>query len=227
MPLSMERWVGKVAIVTGASVGIGAAIATRLVKEGLLVVGIARRVKLIEELATRLTNEKGKLYALKCDVMKEEDILSVFKWVREHLSPVHIIINNAGIVENTNLIDGDVKMWKNVLDTNILGLCIGTREAVRDMVKNNVNGHVIHMNSVGGHRVPYFTFSNVYPGTKHAVTALAETLRKEFSANKLDIKITVSNFFKNVYLCHGIPIITIVINHLITYKSWSTERLSH
>ncbi|CAG9864657.1 unnamed protein product [Phyllotreta striolata] len=190
MPLSMKRWVGKTAIVTGASVGIGAAIAERLVIEGLQVVGIARRVHLIQDLSRRLANEKGKLHALRCDVTIEDNILKVFEWCREHLGPVHILINNAGIVENTNLIDGDTRKWRNVIDTNVFGLCVGTREAVREMVRHRVDGHIVHMNSVGGHRVPYFTFSNVYPGTKHAVTALATTLKKELSANKLDIKIT-------------------------------------
>ncbi|XP_050518841.1 farnesol dehydrogenase-like [Diabrotica virgifera virgifera] len=190
MPLSMERWVGKVAIVTGASVGIGAAVAERLVKEGCKVIGIARRVKLMEALAAKLKNEKGKLYPKKCDVMKEEEVLAVFKWCRENLGPVHILINNAGIIEATNLINGDSQKWRDIIDTNIMGLCVGTREAVKDMVRNNVNGHIIHMNSVGGHKVPYFTFSNVYPGTKHAVTALAETLVRELAANNLDIKVT-------------------------------------
>ncbi|KAJ8980808.1 hypothetical protein NQ317_016175 [Molorchus minor] len=178
MVLSMSKWVGKVAVVTGASSGIGKEIARELVRQGVTVVGVARRVHLIEELAKETRNEKGKLYALKCDVQlgRRRDNLS---------EPVYIMINNAGVFGHTNLIDGDASIWKNVLDTNVFGLCLGTREAVRNMRANNVEVS-------GGHVIPYFYSSNVYPASKHAVTALTETIRREFAANKVNIKITVS-----------------------------------
>ncbi|KAJ8952451.1 hypothetical protein NQ314_007524, partial [Rhamnusium bicolor] len=190
MVVSMTRWVDKVAVVTGASAGIGREITKELVKQGLKVVGVARRVELIEALAIEIKRYKGKLYPLKCDVMKEEDVENIFQWIKENLGPVHIMINNAGVFTNTNLIEGDVKLWKQVLDTNVLGLCIGTREAVKNMRANNIDGHIIHINSIGGHVVPYFYASNVYPASKHGVTALTETLRRELTAKKLNIKIT-------------------------------------
>ncbi|KAJ8980807.1 hypothetical protein NQ317_016174 [Molorchus minor] len=190
MVLSMSKWVGKVAVVTGASSGIGKEIARELVRQGVTLVW-QDEFTLIEELAKETRNEKGKLYALKCDVQLEEDVVNVFKWITDNLSePVYIMINNAGVFGHTNLIDGDANIWKNVLDTNVFGLCLGTREAVRNMRANNVEGHIIHINSIGGHVIPYFYSSNVYPASKHAVTALTETIRREFAANKVNIKIT-------------------------------------
>ncbi|KAJ8916022.1 hypothetical protein NQ315_010890, partial [Exocentrus adspersus] len=80
MVLSMDRWVGKVAIVTGASSGFGASIAEGLVRQGLKVVGLARRKDKLEGLAQKLSNKKGKLYPVQADITKEEDILNAFKW---------------------------------------------------------------------------------------------------------------------------------------------------
>ncbi|RZC40064.1 adh short and/or KR domain containing protein, partial [Asbolus verrucosus] len=190
MVVSMDRWVGKVAIVTGASAGIGAAIAAKLVEEGLQVAGIARRSERVEELAKKLKDKKGKLHAIKADMSKEEDILSAFKQVSEKLGPVHILINNAGIIQQTNLAEGDTEKWKKIFDINVLGLCIATREAVKIMRANNIDGHIVHINSIVGHKVPNFPGANVYPASKYAVTALTETLRQEL--NQLGSKIKIS-----------------------------------
>ncbi|KAF2890338.1 hypothetical protein ILUMI_15835 [Ignelater luminosus] len=196
MALSMNRWKGKVAIVTGASAGIGAEIATQLVEAGVIVVGLARRKEKIDELAKTLKNKNGQLYSFKADVSKEQDILDAFRWVKENLGPVHILVNNAGFKRNTNLIDGDASMWKEIMDTNVLGLCISTREAIKDMRANNVDGHIVHINSVAGHMIPNRPQMSVYPASKHAVTALTETLRQEL--NSIGSKIKISSISPGV-----------------------------
>jgi NADP+-dependent farnesol dehydrogenase len=71
------------------------------------VVGLARRVERVEELAKKFHGKKGKLHAVKADLSKEEDILNAFKWTSDNVGPVHILVNNAGLVHRTNLtIDG-------------------------------------------------------------------------------------------------------------------------
>ncbi|XP_031353431.1 farnesol dehydrogenase-like [Photinus pyralis] len=187
----MERWCGKVAIVTGASAGIGASIAEKLVEAGVIVAGLARRVDRIQSLADRLSHHRGKLHALQADVRLEEDVVRSFKWVKENLGPIHILVNNAGIVRNTSLINGDAELWRQTFDTNVLGLSIATREAVKDMRANGVVGQIIHINSILGHIVPYIENFNVYIGSKHAVTALTETLRQELNAIGSKIKISM------------------------------------
>ncbi|XP_025828829.1 farnesol dehydrogenase-like, partial [Agrilus planipennis] len=188
----MERWVGKVAVVTGASSGIGAAFAEALVKESLIVAGFARRKERIEELAKKLQggNAKGNLHAVKVDMTKEDEIIDGFNWVKKNLGPIHVLVNNAGVARYGSLIESDTQKWKDIFDTNVIGLSIATREAVKDMRANNVDGHIIHINSLVGHQVLNFPGSNAYPASKHAVTALSETLRHEFIQNKLKIKIT-------------------------------------
>lgn len=156
---------------------------------------MARRKDRLDGLVQKLSNKKGKFYPVKADVTKEEDVINAFKWVKENLGPIHILVNSAGVFGQTSLVDGDSEIWKNTLDVNVLGLSIATREAVRDMRANNVDGHIIHINSVVGHQVTETPNANLYPASKFAVTALAETLRLELLSLKLKIKITV-----NVYV---------------------------
>lgn len=110
-----------------------------------------------------------------------------------NLGPIHILINNAALLPNSSLIDGVTDDWRKTLDVNVIGVCIATREAVRDMRKSCVNGHIVHVNSLTGHKVPYIPNMHIYPASKHAITALTETLRIEFNLAGDKIKITVSN----------------------------------
>nr|CAD7443480.1 unnamed protein product [Timema bartmani] len=94
----MERWSGRVALVTGASAGIGAAIVRELVKNGLIVVGLARRAELVE-----LKGFPGKLHAFKGDASKEEDILAAFDWIKKNLGRIDVLVNNAGVLHMLSL----------------------------------------------------------------------------------------------------------------------------
>ncbi|KAL1517897.1 hypothetical protein ABEB36_001601 [Hypothenemus hampei] len=191
MVLSMERWVGKVAVVTGASVGIGAAIAEALVAAGLNVVGLARRKEKIEELSQKLSNKKGKLYSLKCDVTKEQEILNAFQWIEENVGHPQILINNAGILQKNTITDGDTAAWKKVFDVNVFGLLIASREIIRILKKNNLPGHIVNINSIAGHIPLNFPVINVYPASKYAVTCITDYTSKELLFEKINnIKVT-------------------------------------
>ncbi|XP_022917692.2 farnesol dehydrogenase-like [Onthophagus taurus] len=175
----MERWRNKVAIVTGASSGIGAATAKLLVQNGLQVVGVARRYENIENLSLELKNQPGKLHSYRADMTIEADIISAFEWTEKNIGPVAILINNAGVARPTNIIDGDASEWRKVLDTNIFGVTVALREAIRVMRKHSIDGVIVNVNSVAGHFVPTIPLKNVYPASKYAVTALTETTRQE------------------------------------------------
>ncbi|CAG9856728.1 unnamed protein product [Phyllotreta striolata] len=190
MVLSMERWVGKVAVVTGASAGIGAEIAKQLVENGLIVVGIARRKEKVENLAKTLSDKKGKLVAFKADISKTEEIEAAFAWIAQNVGPVAILINNAGIHFRDSLIDGNVEAWRKTIDVNLLATCVASKEAVAIMRKNNIDGHIVNINSILGHYIYDLANLDVYPATKYAVTAFTETLRLEINSLKLRIKVT-------------------------------------
>lgn len=194
----MNRWTGKVAVVTGASAGIGAAIVLDLARAGIITVGLARRPEKIEELKTQLPDEfKNNLHALKCDVSKESEIVSVFKEIEQKFGGVDILVNNAGVLKTTMLTTpGNSQAIQDVINTNVMGLIFCTREAVQSMKKREFDGHVIHINSVVGHSIPFMAVNgmapeaNIYISSKFAVTAIAETHRQEFIHYGTKIKVT-------------------------------------
>lgn len=153
---------------------------------------MARRKEKLLALSESLLDKPGKLYPKEADVRNEEDILNVFQWTKENLGPIHVLINNAGIGRSKTLLDVTTEDLQMILNTNVLGLTIATREAVNDMIKNDVAGHIVHINSVSGHYVPRIPKHNIYPATKHAVSALTETLRQDLTAIGSKIKVTVS-----------------------------------
>ncbi|KAF5288866.1 hypothetical protein FQA39_LY03745 [Lamprigera yunnana] len=184
----MDRWKNKVAIVTGASSGIGYAIAEKLIAEGIIVVGFARRKEKLEEASLKLNTNIKRFHFYIVDMLKEEDILNGFRWVADNIGPVNILVNNAGIFGATNLRKGKTLIWKEVIDTNVISLCIATREAIKVMRQNSIDGHIVHINSIGGHTV--LNGNSIYGASKFAVTALTEALRKELVAANSKIKIT-------------------------------------
>ncbi|XP_069683489.1 dehydrogenase/reductase SDR family member 11-like [Periplaneta americana] len=188
----MQRWAGRVAVVTGASAGIGAATAEELVKNGVKVVGLARRIDKIEELAESLKSQPGKLYPLKCDITKETEVQEAFKWVKSNLGGVDILINNAGVGKESKLSTGPVDHWRAIIDLNVLALSVCTKEALQSMKERGVDdGHIIHINSISGHRIPQSEHVNMmYCASKYAVTALTEGLRRELVQQKTKIKVT-------------------------------------
>lgn len=193
----MERWLGKVAVVTGASSGIGAAIAVDLVNAGMIVVGLARRVERVEELKSRVPDAlKEALHSFKCDVAIESEVTAAFEWVTHKFGGVDVLINNAGIVTNTKLIEKDnTADIQGVINTNVMGVVFCTREAYQSMKSRQVDGHIVIINSIVGHFVPYTVGMvgslSIYPSSKHAVTAMTEVLRQELQAEGCKTKITV------------------------------------
>ncbi|KAG8238106.1 hypothetical protein J437_LFUL012717 [Ladona fulva] len=144
----MERWAGKVAVVTGASAGIGAAIAKELVRHGMKVVGMARRVERVEAIAKELNGEKGKLYPYKGDVMEESDVKAMFQWIREEFGAVHVLVNNAGAAREVPMTGGaNYEHMRIIFGTNVFGLFMCTSEALDVMNEKGIDdGHIIHIN---------------------------------------------------------------------------------
>ncbi|XP_057657859.1 farnesol dehydrogenase-like [Diorhabda carinulata] len=186
----MDRWIGHVAFVTGSSAGIGKEIAVKLVEQGLKVVGFARRKELLDELEKKLSSKKGKFYAYAGDASKEEDILNAFRWTKDNVGSISILINNAAILDVHKLSESETKIWQQQLDVNVLAPCITAREAIKQMKENKIDGHIININSIAGHKITQNFQLNLYGSTKHALTVLTEILRLELAQQGSKIKIS-------------------------------------
>lgn len=187
----MERWNNRVALVTGASAGIGAAICRELVKYGLQIVGCARNVEGIKNILKddHVKKAPGSIYAIKCDLTKEDEITAMFEEIRNKFGRLDICINNAGLSFDCPLLSGTTGEWRTMLDVNVLALCICTREAIKLMRENNIDdGQIIHISSMSGHRIPAMDIS-MYAGTKFMVRALAEGLRRELKVTNSHIRV--------------------------------------
>jgi NADP-dependent 3-hydroxy acid dehydrogenase YdfG len=184
----MERWKERVALITGASSGIGRAIAKRLAARGMKVVICARRYVRLEELANEIEEAGGTAYPIECDLRDTEAIESMFDRIREDWGGVDVMVNNAGFGKRQKLTDADEEVWRAMLEVNVLALAICTRNAVRDMQRRDVDGHVIHISSMSAYRVP--PGGGMYSATKFAVRSLTEGLRVELREMDSDIRVT-------------------------------------
>lgn len=96
--LNMDRWKTRVAVVTGATSGIGAAICQELVKCGMVVCGLARRKDKVEQLRLSLFGAEGQLNAVECDITNEQSVKQAYQWIEKTLGGIDLLVNNAGVV---------------------------------------------------------------------------------------------------------------------------------
>lgn len=194
----MDKWVGKYAVVTGASAGIGAAILLRLAKVGINVIGLARRKARIETLAKQNKSYKGNIFAVACDVSDPNSINSAFHWIEKNIGKVHIWINNAGIWRAHKLTSDELKDEDiiDTINTNFTGLVLCSRKAVKLMERNNDPGYLININSVAGQVTASSTLAdfgtNVYAGTKHAAANVTDILRIELASKNIRVSVCLS-----------------------------------
>ena len=182
----------RVAVVTGASSGIGMAITETLVRAGAHVVMFARRGERIQQLGERLAAEAkqqgehyGETLAVTGDVREEADVQRLMRTALERFGRIDILIANAGFGYRSPLVDGDTQIWKAMIDTNVYGLLLTLKYGVGSMLERGQGGNVVVTSSVAG-RVPTPTGS-AYCGTKFAATAIADSLRQEVGPRGIQV----------------------------------------
>ncbi|CAI6347523.1 unnamed protein product [Macrosiphum euphorbiae] len=138
-----------------------------------------------------LKGKLGTFYYVKVDLCSEENILEAFNWVKKTFKSVDVLVNNAGVWKQSDLL-GNTNDWKKMFDTNVIGLNICTREAVKIMEELKINeGHIININSVVGHyQFPYMKDLSIYSATKLCVTSITENLRELLGMKNLPIRVT-------------------------------------
>jgi NADP-dependent 3-hydroxy acid dehydrogenase YdfG len=166
----------KVAVVTGASSGIGEATVRALASEGAAVVAGARRKERLDGLVDGILRDGGKAIAVKCDVTDERQAHALVERAIDDFGRIDVLVNNAGVMLLSKVEKGLSDEWRRMFDVNVLGLLYATDAAVGAM-KRQGGGHIVNVSSVAGRRTRPTV--GVYSGTKFAVNAISEGLRQE------------------------------------------------
>ncbi len=187
-----ERLDGTVALVTGASSGIGAATALDLARLGASVALVARRADRLEELATTIRGQGGKALVLTADITDEPQAREVVARTAAELGRLDTLVNNAGVMLLGPVEDAPLTEWQRMVSINVLGLLYCTHAALPlllDAVSSSPRqvADLINVSSVAG-RVAR-SGSAVYNATKHAVGAFSEALRQEVTTRYLRVSL--------------------------------------
>jgi NADP-dependent 3-hydroxy acid dehydrogenase YdfG len=162
----MAKLDGKVAVITGASSGIGEATAEALAAEGAAVVVAARREERLASLVERIERAGGRTMTVRCDVTDEDQAHELIRHSREEFGSVDILVNNAGVMLLSRIEKGLSDQWRRMFDVNVLGLLYVTDAAV-EVMKRQGSGHIVNISSVAGRK------------TRPTVGAISEALRQE------------------------------------------------
>ena len=171
-----QQLAGKVAIVTGASNGIGRGIAETFAAEGASTVLVARRAELLDEVAAGIKAKGGTALALPADLTKESEIVSLFKTAVERFGRLDVLVNNAGIATHKNTEDITLDYWNDALAINITAPFLCAREAVRVMkAQAPQGGRIINVGSVSAKTprpdsLPYTVTKFGLQGMTHQLT---------------------------------------------------------
>lgn len=180
----------KIALITGATSGIGAACADTFAAQGYDLILVARRENLLDTQAQQLNEKYGvKIKKLIADVRDKENINYVLDTLPAEWKNVDVLVNNAGLSQGLDPIDkGDTNDWDTMIDTNVKGLLYVTKVVSGWMVERK-HGHIINIGSIAGKEV--YPNGNVYCATKHAVDALSKGMRIDLLPH--NIKVTQIN----------------------------------
>ncbi|MGA2420635.1 MAG: glucose 1-dehydrogenase [Candidatus Acidiferrum sp.] len=174
----------KVAVVTGASKGIGASIAKHLAAEGAsVVVNYSSSKEGAERVVAEIAKAGGKAVAVQGDVSKQADIDRLFAESKKAFGPVDILVNNAGVYEFAPLEAVTAESFHKQFNLNVLGLILTTQAAVKQFGPNG--GNIINISSAVSTAAPAYT--SVYSGTKGAVDVVTRALAKELGSRKIRV----------------------------------------
>lgn len=167
---------GQVAFITGASRGIGRAIAIAFAKEGARIGASARNEEQLAELSSEIRDMDGVCVTASMDLRSEESIKAAVNKFRTELGPTDLLVNNAAVIELSTITNTTTEAWDNLMDTNIRGLFITCREVLPQMMDRK-SGRIINISSMAGRRG--YPEQGAYCASKHALVGLSKVLAIE------------------------------------------------
>jgi NADP-dependent 3-hydroxy acid dehydrogenase YdfG len=140
---------GKTAVVTGASSGIGRAIAEKLGRAGAHVYLAGRTREAMDESGTRIEKDGGRATVVTLDVRDVAQLRELVRRAARETGRLDVMVNNAGLSYPAPILTGDPEEWRTMLETNVLALLVGAQEAVRQMRECKAEGHIVNISSIG------------------------------------------------------------------------------
>ncbi|NJL99474.1 MAG: SDR family oxidoreductase [Synechococcaceae cyanobacterium SM2_3_2] len=182
----MQDLQGQIALVTGASSGIGAACAILLAEAGARLIVAARRQERLQELALKLEQSSGhQPLLLTLDVRDPEAVAESLGHLPSEWQDIDILVNNAGLSRGLDkLHEGHLADWEEMIDTNVKGLLYVSRLVIPGMVARN-RGHVVNIGSIAGHQT--YPKGNVYCASKAAVRALSQGMKQDLLGTNIRV----------------------------------------
>ena len=179
-----KRLAGKVAIVTGASRGIGRAISVALAQEAATVVLAARSIQKLQETADQVTKAGGKADIVVTELTEEESIKNLIKTTGEKFSRLDILVNNAGVTHSAKLEETATEDWQRCMEINARAPFILCREAL-PLLKKAEAGYIINIASVVG--VKGYPLQSAYTSSKHALRGMTISLAEELRGSNIRV----------------------------------------
>ena len=175
----------KIALITGATSGIGKATAIILAENNFDIIACGRRHDRFKELEKILIDKGAHVYIKPFDIRKNSEVESFFKDLPEKWSKIDVLVNNAGLASGlSSLADGEIDDWEVMIDTNVKGLLYVSKNVVQLMQKNK-SGHIVNIGSIAGKEI--YPYGNVYCATKFAVDALTKAMRRELADKNIRV----------------------------------------
>jgi 3-oxoacyl-[acyl-carrier protein] reductase len=184
---------GQVAVVTGGTRGIGAAIAEGLAEKGVNVVVGGRNVEAAREEAAKLTAFGIKAIGTRLDVSKSDEVEKVFEEIRKEFQRIDILVNNAGITNDGLLLRMKEEAWDSVMDTNLKGVFLCSREAIKDMISQKY-GRIVNITSVAAFMGNPGQAN--YSASKAGIVGFTKTIAREYANRNVTVNAVAPGFIQ-------------------------------
>jgi meso-butanediol dehydrogenase/(S,S)-butanediol dehydrogenase/diacetyl reductase len=184
---------GKVAIVTGAGLGLGRSIAQRLALDGASVAITALHEETVANTARDIESAGGRALPIVANAASETDMVRTFERTVDEFGRLDIMVNNAGIITQTPIVEMSVADWNRIFDVNVVGTFLGCREAAKIMIAQGEGGRIINGSSIAGRKgLPLLS---AYGASKFAIIGMTQSLAVELAPHAITVNAYVPGNF--------------------------------
>ena len=189
---------GKVAIVTGGGSGIGKGIAKAFADEGCSVVIAARNADRLDAAAAELSSAGATVIAIPTDVTSEDQVISLFAKTMDQFGKLDVLVNNSGAFDGGPVEELTMEQWQKVIDVNVTGPFLGSREAFKIMKKQG-GGSMVNISSIAG--IKAFPGVGIYGASKAALQELSQVMAMEAAPDNIRVNCILPALVEDTELC--------------------------